>query len=95
MILIPDPQTAIIEEFGEEKVLSMICDVHDATSGEPSIYDPRNILKQTLKSIEEIADNVYFGPEYEFHIFEDVRYSISNNDISVKIDSSLASVIAL
>jgi len=88
MILLPDPQTAIIEEFGEEKVLSMICDVHDAITGEPSLHDPRNILKQTLKSIKEIADNVYFGPEYEFHIFEDVKYSITNNDISVKIDSS-------
>ncbi|MDK2886602.1 MAG: glutamine synthetase [Thermosipho sp. (in: thermotogales)] len=88
MILIPDPSTAFIEQFGEEKVLSLICDVYDANTREPSKHDPRNILKETLKSIKDIADEVYFGPEYEFHVFEDVRYSITNNDISVKIDSS-------
>ncbi|MBO8160179.1 MAG: type I glutamate--ammonia ligase [Thermosipho sp. (in: Bacteria)] len=88
MVLIPDPETAIVEYVGDDKVLSMICDVYDADTRKPSAHDPRSILKKTLESISDVADHVYFGPEYEFHIFEDVRYNISNNDISVKIDSA-------
>ncbi|ANQ54499.1 glutamine synthetase [Thermosipho sp. 1063] len=87
MILIPDPETAFIENVGEEKVLSLICDVYDANTGKPSYHDPRTILKSTLNSIKDIADEVHFGPEYEFHIFEDVRYKISNNEVTVQIDS--------
>ncbi|SHH23233.1 type I glutamate--ammonia ligase [Thermosipho atlanticus] len=87
MILIPDPSTAFIEYIGEDKVLSIICDVYDSVTGKPSLQDPRSIMKRTLELISDIADEVYLGPEYEFHIFEDVKYNISNNDISVKIDS--------
>jgi glutamine synthetase len=87
MIMIPDPSTAMIEYIGDDKVLSMICDVYDVETGEPSLHDPRSLLKKTLESISDIADKVYFGPEYEFHIFKDVRYTVESNDISVYIDS--------
>ncbi|ABR31479.1 glutamine synthetase [Thermosipho melanesiensis] len=87
MVLIPDPQTAFFEKIGEEKVLSLICDVYDVNSGKASFHDPRSILKATLNEIGDVADEVFLGPEYEFHVFENVRYSISNNEISLKIDS--------
>ncbi|QIV78984.1 type I glutamate--ammonia ligase [Fervidobacterium pennivorans subsp. shakshaketiis] len=88
MVIIPDPETAFIEEYDGEKVLSMICDVYEVENMTPCSHDPRTILKKTLKSIKDIADEVYLGPEYEFHIFEDVRYDVKSNRIMFEIDSS-------
>ena len=90
MVIIPDPNTAIIEEYNSEKVLSMICDVYEVENMTPCSHDPRTILKKTLESIKDIADEVYLGPEYEFHIFEDVKYEVKTNKISLEIDSSEA-----
>ncbi|QTA37516.1 type I glutamate--ammonia ligase [Thermosipho ferrireducens] len=88
MILIPDPETFFIEEYDNEKVLSIICDVYDAQTKLPCPYDPRTILKSTLKLIDNVADKVFMGPEYEFHILEDVKYNVSTNEISLYVDSS-------
>ncbi len=88
MVIIPDPETAIVEEYNSEKVLSMICDVYEVDNMQPCSHDPRTILRKTLESIRDIADDVYLGPEYEFHIFEDVRYNISSNEVMFQVDSS-------
>ncbi len=88
MVIIPDPETAFVEEYDGEKVLSMICDVYEVDNMQPCSHDPRTILKKTLESIGDIADEVYLGPEYEFHIFEDVRYKISSNEVMFQVDSS-------
>ncbi len=87
MVIIPDPKTAIVEEYKGEKVLSMICDVYEVENFTPCSHDPRTILKKTLESIKDIADEVYLGPEYEFHIFEDVRYKVANNQVYFEVDS--------
>jgi glutamine synthetase len=88
MVIIPDPETAFIEEYDGEKVLSMICDVYEVENMTPCSHDPRTILKKTLESIKDIANEVYLGPEYEFHIFEDVRYDVKSNRVLFEIDSS-------
>lgn len=89
MILLPDPDTAVIDPFREEATLILRCDIHDPTTMQNYIRDPRSLAKRAelyLKSTG-IADTAYFGPEPEFFILDDVRWKISMNCAYHEIDS--------
>jgi glutamine synthetase len=76
MILIPDPTTAVVDPICEVPTLSIICDIYDPITKQPYTRDPRYIAKKAEKFLKEsgIADEVYFGPEAEFFLFNDVRF---------------------
>ena len=77
MNLMPDLDTATLDPFFAHATLSIVCDVLEPTTGEPYSRDPRGVavkaeayLKQT-----KIGDTAFFGPEAEFFVFDDVRFS--------------------
>ena len=79
MLVIPDPATAWIDIFNAEPTLSLICTIVDPITREPYDRDPRGIAEKAeayLKSTG-IADTAFFGPEAEFFIFDEVRFSVS------------------
>lgn len=90
MILLPDPTTAKMDPFVKVPTMSIICDIFDPITKEDYTRDPRNIAKKAemyLKSTG-IGDTVFFGPEAEFFIFDDVRYSSTANESFYVVDSS-------
>jgi len=89
MLIIPDPSTMILDEFIEIPTVSLICDVYEPATKEKYSRCPRNIAQKAeayLKSTG-IADTVYFGPEAEFFIFEDVRFDSTPNSSYYMVDS--------
>lgn len=93
MLLIPDADTAFIDPFFEVSTVVITADVKDPITGEDYPRDPRTLAKKAeayLKS-EGIADVAYFGPEAEFYIFNDVRYSQTANSGYYFLDSDEAS----
>ncbi|MCH8126691.1 type I glutamate--ammonia ligase [candidate division KSB1 bacterium] len=89
MIVIPDPNTAIIDPFMQPTTLSLVCDVHDPLTKEKYTRCPRNIAQKAeafLKSTG-IADIAYLGPEAEFFIFDDIRFDQTANSSYYFIDS--------
>ncbi len=92
MLLMPDPNTANIDPFFEEPTLILSCDVLEPGDGKPYERDPRSLAKRAeayLKS-SGIGDAAYFGPEPEFFIFDQVRWSSDMSGCFVKIDSEEA-----
>jgi len=89
MILIPDPSTAIVDPVCEVPTLSLICDIYDPLSRKPYTRDPRYIAKKAEKYLRDsgIADTIYFGPEAEFFIFNDVRFDQTENSAYYYINS--------
>ncbi|HUG43274.1 MAG TPA: type I glutamate--ammonia ligase [Acidobacteriota bacterium] len=89
MLLFPDPDTAFEDPFTEVRTLVMICDVGDPISGEPYSRDPRYIARKAEKYLVStgIADTVYFGPEPEFFVLDDVRFDQTYNHGYYFIDS--------
>ncbi len=77
MCLMPDPATATIDPFFAETTLSLVCDVLEPTTGEPYNRDPRGIAKKAEGMVKSmgVGDTIFFGPEAEFFIFDDVKYS--------------------
>ncbi len=92
MILIPDPETAVIDPICETPTLSIICDIHEPLNKQPYTRDPRYIAKKAegyLKS-SGIADLSYWGPEMEFFIFDDIRFDQNQHYGFYYIDSDEA-----
>jgi glutamine synthetase len=90
MLVIPDPETAVIDPFMQHKTLSLIVDIHDPITKDSYTRDPRNIAKKAEKYLKTtgLADTIYFGPEAEFFIFDDVRFDQSVNHGYYYLDSS-------
>lgn len=89
MKMIPDPNTALIDPFMEVPTLSLVCDIVNPDTYEAYNRDPRQILKKAIAYIKStgIADQIYFGPEAEFFIFDDVRYEQTQSSGFYMIDS--------
>ena len=89
MKLMPDTETAYIDPFYAEKTLCIHCNVVEPDTGEAYSRDPRSTALKAeayLKSTG-IGDNAYFGPEAEFFIFDDVRFSVKMNKVSFEVDA--------
>ncbi len=93
MKLMPDCASAYIDPFYAEKTLCLHCSVVEPDTGEPYNRDPRGTAEKAeayLKS-SGIGDTAYFGPEAEFFLFDDVRFSNSINKVSYEVDAADAS----
>ncbi|MGB1024026.1 MULTISPECIES: type I glutamate--ammonia ligase [unclassified Roseobacter] len=92
MKLMVDTDSAYIDPFYAEKTLCVHCNVVEPDTGEPYERDPRGTAVKAeayLKSTG-IGDVAYFGPEAEFFIFDDVRYSVAPNKVGYEIDAVAA-----
>jgi glutamine synthetase len=76
MLLIPDPDTAVLDPFRQHPTLNLNCFVEDPVTGESYTRDPRYIAKKAEEYLKGtgIADTPYFGPEAEFYIFDSARF---------------------
>src|SRR6266852_6368631 len=90
MCLMPDPVTATIDPFFAETTMMITCDVLEPTTGEPYNRDPRGMAKKAEAMVKSmgVGDTVYFGPEAEFFVFDDVRYQTTPYNTGFKLDSS-------
>ncbi len=90
MLLMVDPESAHIDPFFAQKTLAVFCDVVEPSTGELYERDPRGTSKKAeayLKSTG-IGDTVFFGPEAEFFVFDDVKFRADPYDTGFKLDSS-------
>ncbi len=89
MLLKADVETAFLDPFTADSTIILICDVYDIYKNELYARCPRSIAKKTLAHMEEvgIGDDAYFGPENEFFIFDDVKFSDKINSASYSVES--------
>ena len=96
MILKLDASTAHMDPFAAQPTLNILCDVFEPAIGKNAgrndlnySRDPRSIAKgaEAYARSTGIADTVYFGPEAEFFVFDDVRYEVTMKGNSFQVDS--------
>ena len=92
MILMPDADTAVMDLFTDESTMNLRCDILEPATMEGYNRDPRSVAKRGEEYLKStgIADTAFFGPEPEFFIFDDVRWSSDMSGSMVKIDSEEA-----
>jgi glutamine synthetase len=90
MNLKPDPASAHIDPFFAQTTLAMFCDVADPITGQPYERDPRSIAGKAEAYMASlgIGDKAFFGPEAEFFIFDDVRFTADPYNTGFRVDSA-------
>ena len=89
MKLMADPTSAYVDPFFAEKTLCLHCSVLEPDTNEPYERDPRGTALKAEAFLKQtgIGDTFYCGPEAEFFIFDDVRFSNVPNKVSFQIDA--------
>ena len=90
MLLMPDQDTAMIDPFFQQTTLAVMCDVLDPITGQPYNRDPRTTAKKAEAYVKAsgVGDTVFFGPEAEFFVFDDVRWSVQPHKTGYSFDST-------
>lgn len=89
MILMPDPESLVIDPFMQDTTINLRCDIIEPATMQGYDLDPRSIAKRAeayLKSTG-VGDTAFFGPEPEFFVFDSVRWNNEMGDVSYHIDS--------
>jgi len=88
MKLMPVLGSAYLDPFFAKPTLMMVCDVLEPLTDEPYERDPRSIAGKALNYLKQtqVGDEVFFGPEAEFFVFEDVRFSATPYDTGFRLD---------
>ena len=89
MLLMPDPNTVVVDPFRQHKTLNLNCFVRDPVTGESYSRDPRYVAQKAQDYLVStgLADTAYFGPEAEFYIFDDVRFDQNSHEGFYSVDS--------
>ncbi|MEM7720383.1 MAG: glutamine synthetase beta-grasp domain-containing protein, partial [Pseudomonadota bacterium] len=93
MKLMPDLASVYMDPFFAEKTMAVHCSVVEPDTGEAYERDPRSTAEKAeayLKS-SGIGDVSYWGPEAEFFLFDDVKFSNEINKVSYEVDAIDAS----
>ena len=90
MLLMPDVGTVHIDPFFAQSTLSVFCDILEPDTGEPYERDPRGTAKMAQNYLKStgIGDKAFFGPEPEFFVFDDVRFSADPYNCGFQLDST-------
>jgi glutamine synthetase len=93
MILMPDPDSAVVDVFTDDTTVNIRCDVYEPATMQAYNRCPRMTARRAEEYLKStgIADQAFFGPENEFFIFDDVRYVNDMHMASYRVDSSEAS----
>lgn len=92
MLLRPDFTTAVMDPFSAAPQAIVFCNIYDPITGELYDRDPRGTALRAEAYLKEtgIGDTVFFGPEAEFFMFDDVRISVEMNKVSYEFHSEEA-----
>jgi glutamine synthetase len=90
MVMMPDALGAHIDPFYQQTTLGLFCDVLEPGTMQPYNRCPRGIAKRAESYIKSsgVGDIAYFGPEAEFFVFDDVRWSTEPWNTGYSFDST-------
>ena len=94
MVFIPDLDTAMIDPYCSIPTLSITGNamVIDHPNNRPLDQYPRNIVLAAEQYMKDsgIADTMLILPEFEFHMFDQVGWSVRPDSIGVELDAKQA-----
>ena len=90
MILMPDPDSAVMDPFAAKPSMILFCDIVEPSTGQGYSRDPRSTAKKAEAYLVStgVGDTAFFGPEAEFFIFDSVKFGTGGNYGIYQLDSS-------
>src|SRR5205085_4484849 len=67
MLVVPDPDSAVMDPFMKDPTMSLICNIVDPITKEPYSRDPRYIAQKAERYLKQsgVGDTAFYGPEAE------------------------------
>ena len=92
MILMPDDSASVIDPFTDEPTVIVRCNIVEPATGLGYERDPRSIAARAEEYLKStgLGDTAFFGPEPEFFIFDDIKWSADMSGCFYKISSEEA-----
>ena len=94
MVFIPDLSTAAVDPFAAVPTLTMSGDAMVIARPRNVPFDqyPRSVVKRAVEYMRGtgIADEMIIGPEFEFHVFDQVWYETKPESVFCRIDTDEA-----
>ena len=90
MVLVPDLNTANLDPFRKRPTLSMFAEARLADENRtPFPQDGRVVARKAEQALRDagVADKSQWGPEYEFHIFDEAEFLTEDNDSAFAVRS--------
>ncbi|MFM7592683.1 MAG: glutamine synthetase beta-grasp domain-containing protein, partial [Isosphaeraceae bacterium] len=89
LLVVPQPETALIDPFMTRPTLAMVCNIQDPITRQDYDRDPRNIARKALGYLEGtgIANRAEILTELEFFVFDDIRFGQNVHEGYYHIDS--------
>jgi len=91
MVFVPDLASAYLDAFAEVPTISMIGDVYviDLPENRRFDQDPRNVAFHAQEYMKRLglADEMRISPEFEFHVFDHVSYSVEPKGAKFRLDT--------
>ncbi len=89
LLVVPQPETALIDPFTSRPTLTMICNIQDPITQQDYTRDPRNIARKAVSYMKStgLADSCRMAPEVEFFVFDDVRFDQNGHEAYYHVDS--------
>lgn len=89
MAIVPDISKVCLDPFAAQKTIKIFCNVIEPSTGKPYKCDPRHVSLSAESYLKKsgLGDTVYFGPEAEFFIFDDVQVHAESSHVSFRVDS--------
>ncbi len=89
LLVVPQPETALVDPFAARPTLTMICNIQDPITQQDYTRDPRNIARKAVSYMRStgLADLCRIAPELEFFIFDDVRFASTGHEAFYHVDS--------
>ena len=90
LLVVPQPETALIDPFTSRPTLTMVCNIHDPITHQDYNRDPRNIARKAVSYMRStgLADACLIAPELEFFLFDRVRFDQRPNEAFHHVDSA-------
>ncbi|MDR1735796.1 MAG: type I glutamate--ammonia ligase [Oscillospiraceae bacterium] len=94
MVFVPDISTAYMDAFAEIPTIAMLGDVYviELPDNKRFDQDPRSVAFNAQEYLLStgIADEMIIGPEFEFHVFDHISYSVKPQSSGYRLDSAQA-----
>ena len=92
MVLMPDPTSVHMDPFYAQTTMAVFCDILEPSTGEGYTRDPRMIAKRAEAYLKQtkVGDTIFVGPEAEFFIFDDVKFS--TNALQYRLQARLGRI---
>jgi glutamine synthetase len=89
LLVVPQPETALIDPFTAQPTLTMVCNIQDPITQQDYTRDPRNIARKAVSHMRStgLAELCRVAPELEFFVFDDVRFDQTGHEAYYHVDS--------